>query len=284
MSRGRTMNRARTMSRGRTSSQSAAQRARVVTPESSPALPDWRKPAESMWTAVAVEPVAVRLAPWLARQPAVTPNRITAFAALLGIVSAVCLGLGALAVGGLLFQLRYLVDCLDGKVARIRGASSARGGAFDLMVDVLTITANYAALSWYLVRTGSGSLEMALAIVATSMVFAWMLLYRKGLETALKRLSPDVHGAPASTRHGAIGGYLDWMARHRSMPVPYAVEAEILCLSLVPLAVGLFAGLTDRPLVWCLWVASAFYAAAIAVNGRRIWRLAGQVDRTTQNP
>lgn len=244
-----------------------------------PVVAHWLKPVESMWTAVAVEPIAVRLAPVLARRTGITPNRITAVAACLGVASATSFALGALLLGGVLFQLRYVVDCLDGKVARLRGLSSTRGGAFDLMVDVLTITANYAALSSYVVRRGSAPSELAVAAVATSLLFAWMLAYRKGLEPAKGAPEDFPATTPAAPlpRRRAVAAYLDWMTRHRSMPVPYAVEAEILSLSLAPVAAALL-GDANAIVVWCLWASAAFYACAVAVNARRIWRIAGVID------
>lgn len=241
-----------------------------------PVIPHWLKSAESMWTAFAVEPVAVRLAPVLARYPGATPNRITAVAACLGVASATSFAIGLFLLGGVLFQLRYVVDCLDGKVARLRGLSSARGGAFDLMVDVLTITANYAALSLYIVHRGTAPPELAVGCVASSLLFAWMLAYRKGLEHDLEPLLAGP-AAVGSRLRRAAAAYLGWMARHRSMPVPYAVEAEILALSLGPAAAGLLGGAQDV-IVWCLWAATGFYGCAIMVNVRRIWRLACAID------
>ena len=39
-------------------------------------------------------------------------------------------------LGGVLFLLRFFVDCMDGKVARAQGTSSTRGAALDLAADV----------------------------------------------------------------------------------------------------------------------------------------------------
>ena len=50
-------------------------------------------------------------------------------------------------LGAVLFEVRFLVDCLDGKVARARGLTSARGAAFDLATDVVTITLAYSAIA-----------------------------------------------------------------------------------------------------------------------------------------
>lgn len=233
-----------------------------------PAASGWLKSAESMWTALAIEPVTMRLAPPLARMRWVSPNRLTVLAAALGILSGYLLLRGELLAGGVLFQLRYLVDCLDGKVARLRRTPSARGAALDLAVDVLTITWNYAAISLYVVDRGAAPAALVASVVGTSAAFAWTLAYRKGIAGPA---DPDPTVAPDD---GSLRTrYLGWMARHRSMPVPYAVEAEILALSLGPAL-----GQGDRAVVVCLWVATAFYVAAVAVNLRRIWRIAGAID------
>ncbi len=240
--------------------------------------------ADSMWTTFAVDPIALRMAPVLARRPAVTPNRITAVAVCLGLASATSFARGGLLVGGVLFQLRFVADCLDGKVARLRGLSSARGGAFDLMADVFTITPNYAALSLYVVRRGAAPPKLAVSTVASSLLFAWMLTYRKSLEQT-KEASPngpdrDVSSSShteSSALRRAAAAYVGWMSRHRSKPVPYTVEAEIFTLSLAPAAAGLLGG-ADRLLVWSLRAVTAFYGCALVVNARRVWRLASSID------
>lgn len=250
-----------------------------------PARPAWLKDAESMWTIVAVEPITVRLAPRLAALPAVTPNRITAVAAVLGVASAASFLFGLLLLGGVLFQLRYIADCLDGKVARLRSQSSARGGAFDLLVDVTSITVNFAALAWFLAHEHGAPPVLAVLVVASSTLFAWALAYRKDLEGQLRRALPvEVAAAGATGARRAPGPgprtlasrYLAFMARHRSMPVPYAVEAEILGLSLGPIAAA--AAGAPEVAVACLWVVAAFYVPAVLVNGRRVLRIAGQID------
>ncbi len=224
-----------------------------------------------MFTRLAVDPVAVPFARWLARVRGVTPNRITVLAGVAALASASCFAAGALRVGGALFVLRFYIDCLDGTVARVQGRSSKRGAALDLMVDVGGISICAASLSWYLVREEHLPSGIGLFLMAAIVLYNFLLAYRKQI------------AAPLGAGDG--GGRAEWqpnipvvrswvaLARRLDMnPLPYSVEAEILSLGLVPL----FAGpeLVGRT----LWLTLAFYVLASLVNVLRVWRIAGRLD------
>jgi phosphatidylglycerophosphate synthase len=218
------------------------------------------KPVDSWWTVLVIDPIAVRVVPLLVPLTWVTPNGITLVALGLGLGAGAALLWGPLWVGAVLFQLRFLFDCLDGKLARARGAGSARGAALDLTTDVVTITWCYAALALRVVEAGAAPPALVAAVVGTANVFAWVLLYRKTL--------PD-----PPPREGGASGWAAALERRRLMSTPiYSVEAEIVSLSLVPLF-----GDLDAAAV-ALWVVVGFYAAATAVNMLRVWRRATAVD------
>ena len=219
------------------------------------------KPVDSWWTVLVIDPIAMRVVPALVPLRWVTPNGLTVVALALGVGAGVAFLWGPLWVGAVLFQLRFLFDCLDGKLARARGAGSARGAALDLTTDVVTITWCYAALALRVVLAGSAHVALIAAIVGMVNVFAWVLLYRKTL--------PD-----PPPRDGERTGWAASLEQRRLMATPiYSVEAEIISLSLVPL----FGDLTAVAIA--LWVVVGFYVAATAVNLLRVWRRATAVDR-----
>ena len=142
-----------------------------------------------------------------------TPNRLTAVALSLGVGAAVCFATGRLRIGGALFVLRFFVDCLDGRVARLQGTSSARGASFDLGADVLGVTASYAALGWWLADAGHLDPAWAVALLAAVCLYNWELEHRKHLAAgadlgtggAAHRWRPRWHRCAAGSGSASAG-------------------------------------------------------------------------------
>lgn len=100
------------------------------------------KQRDAWWTVGLVDPLASRLV-WLV-QPwrSVTPNRLTTLAFAVGIVAAYCFwqaDYGWLLLGALLFHLSFVLDCMDGKIARLNGTGSAFGSWLDYVLDRLRV-------------------------------------------------------------------------------------------------------------------------------------------------
>jgi phosphatidylglycerophosphate synthase len=230
------------------------------------------RPTHSIWTRLTVYPVIAPLAVLVSRWSFVTPNRITALAGLLAAGSVACFLTGQLRLGGLLFILRYMADCLDGQVARVQGRGSTVGAAFDIVMDVVGISAIFASLTWYLVTGGRLPLWEALALLAIVVVYNWALAYRKAL--AVQAGASDSGGA-GGTLPINVPGLRRWgqfCARIGMYAMPWAVEAEIFALGLAPLL------LPERWVPLGLHCALGFYVLANAVNLRRIFRIAGAID------
>jgi phosphatidylglycerophosphate synthase len=232
------------------------------------------KDRDAWWTVLVVDPVAVRVTPPLARLRSVTPNRLTAFAIALGVGTVALFATGNYVAGALVYQLRFIVDCLDGKVARLRGTSSALGAAFDVCSDVLVVTASFAALAVRVDHDGPGSTGLTAAIVGSSMVFAWIILYRKGL-TPAPATTTEPRPAGATAPKSLPRRYAAWMTAHRLFAVPYAVEAEVLALSICPVTGS------PRVAAWGLYAAAVFYVVATFGNLARIAILAARRDAAT---
>jgi phosphatidylglycerophosphate synthase len=83
------------------------------------------------------------IANWMLRRvadSAITPNHVTALSALVALAAAAAFASGAwplLVAGAILLQLSFVLDCLDGQLARHRGATSAFGAWLDFMTDCL---------------------------------------------------------------------------------------------------------------------------------------------------
>jgi phosphatidylglycerophosphate synthase len=218
-----------------------------------------------------VDPLATPLARWLARSRHVTPNRVTGVAILCAVGSATCFALGSFRLGGLLFLLRFFVDCLDGKVARAQGSGSTRGAVLDLAADVGGIALVVASLSWTLLRRGEVHELVPVALLGAMVFYNWALAQRKQLAAGLGLGD----GGADHTRTVNVPVVRQWVAFCRRLnmsPVPWALEAEIGMLGLAPLL------LTPRWTAVALGVGLAFYLVADVVNMIRLWRLARLTD------
>jgi phosphatidylglycerophosphate synthase len=226
---------------------------------------------QAIWQRLVVDPLATPVAARLARMDHVTPNRVTGVAFLLAIASAACFATGHFRIAGVLFLLRFYTDCLDGKVARAQGRSSARGAALDLAADVGGIALVVAVLSWRLLD-GNAVLEWVPGGLLAAMVFYnWVLAYRKSVAGGLGLGEGGADQESQSTMP-VVRHWVSFARRMNMSPIPWALEAEIAMLGLIPLLC---------PSDWIgtgLLIGLCFYLVADAVNLRRLWRLTGIAD------
>jgi len=242
------------------------------------------KPLEAWWTRWVVDPVADRIVRRIAHIEWVTPNRITATAGVLVLAAAAAFATGRPVLGGLVFQLRFLVDCLDGRLARVRGAATTWGAALDVLVDTLGIAACYLALAGHLGNVGAAASWLPGVLAALYGAYAWTLAQRKALPGGGQHNWLRTSEDPAPT--GLRSRYVAAMARRGVVPTPYALEVETLALTLVPVISG--AVLPDAewrtPVAFMLWCACGFYVVATALNVVRTHRLAAGIDHARKGP
>jgi len=94
-----------------------------------------RKRRDSWWTVYFVDPVACRVALPVANHTRMTPNGLTVFSLVLGMVSAACFATNQLIAAAVLFYLSFMIDCVDGKIARLKGTGTPFGLWLDYVGD-----------------------------------------------------------------------------------------------------------------------------------------------------
>ncbi|NKY98469.1 CDP-alcohol phosphatidyltransferase family protein [Nocardiopsis alborubida] len=154
------------------------------------------KAKDAWWTVFLVDPLAGRLVVWTANRTNVTPNQLTLGAGVFGLLSMLCFvapvlvpgaegaGWAWLLAGGLLFHLSFVLDCMDGKIARLKGTGTVFGGWVDFVFDRIRFFGCVMALligQWLL--TGH---EVYL-IAAPVVVFFDLLRYLNGPQVAKTR-------------------------------------------------------------------------------------------------
>ena len=100
------------------------------------------KPRDAWWTVLLVDPIAARLVRLVAPYRRITPNVLTVIATIIGLGSAACFAMQSrwwLVAGALLFHVSFIVDCMDGKIARLNGTGSLFGAWFDFVFDRIRV-------------------------------------------------------------------------------------------------------------------------------------------------
>jgi phosphatidylglycerophosphate synthase len=106
---------------------------------------------KSWWAALAILPLARRLILFFANYTHITPNQITTVAFLIRIITCLLFLDGnreSLILGAFLFEVSYLLDCVDGAIARLKGTGSMIGAFFDHITDTFSISLNIIALAY----------------------------------------------------------------------------------------------------------------------------------------
>jgi phosphatidylglycerophosphate synthase len=88
-------------------------------------------------TILIINPVNIRLAR-LAGRTSITPNQLTIISCMIAVVSACCMASvnpAVQAAGGILLLISFLIDCLDGDLARLKGLKSPLGAMLDPILD-----------------------------------------------------------------------------------------------------------------------------------------------------
>ena len=109
-----------------------------------------RKESENYWAKYFTRPFAAFVVLAIRRTP-ITPNQVSILAFLTSCAGALCVGLWhhwyGLLVGIAVYQLAYVLDCVDGMLARVRGQSSHIGHLFDFLLDEIKAVGFFAAVT-----------------------------------------------------------------------------------------------------------------------------------------
>jgi phosphatidylglycerophosphate synthase len=222
------------------------------------------KSADAVWTVFVIDPLAVPLVSLVRDSRAVTPDRLSAGTALVALASAAAFASGRLWLGALLFQLSFLLDCMDGKLARVRGTRSAIGALTDVAADALRLAACATGLAVALSRDG------ALTVSGTSLAAALVCLY-VGARVGVAAIAQARPAEGVSDRGRAGDDLLPRptplavlrCAPRRAQTPGTSVDTEALAFTIGPLAGLPVAGLAIAVAVDLLY-AVVFYVRASA--------------------
>ncbi|MBT2210665.1 MULTISPECIES: CDP-alcohol phosphatidyltransferase family protein [Actinomadura] len=140
------------------------------------------KARDAWWTVLLVDPLAARLVRFTANRTRVTPNQLTVGALVLGLAAGACFTVASwpwLLLGALLYHLSFTLDCMDGKIARLKGTGSVFGAWLDYIFDRVRVLACAIAL---MAGQYAATDNVAYVWTAVAVVFLDMLRYMDALE------------------------------------------------------------------------------------------------------
>ncbi|GAA1660388.1 hypothetical protein GCM10009733_067700 [Nonomuraea maheshkhaliensis] len=134
-----------------------------------------RKRRDSWWTVYFVDPVACRVTLPVANHTRLTPNGLTVISLVLGLVSAACFATNQLIAGAGFFYLSFMIDCVDGKVARLKGTGTPFGLWLDYVGDRVRVVLCAGGLAYgQYTLTGDVSFVVLGAAVAVLDLFRYV--------------------------------------------------------------------------------------------------------------
>ncbi|HVZ74321.1 MAG TPA: CDP-alcohol phosphatidyltransferase family protein, partial [Polyangia bacterium] len=159
-----------------------------------------KKPRDILWNRFVARPLAAVLLVPLART-SVTPNQVT-FATLVVFVCgaamlALCPGHGALIGAAAILEASYVLDCVDGQLARWKGMSSPVGAHLDFLMDEIkafVLVAAVAVRLWRGTHAASWLVEGLLGLVAVATAISLTTFVRRP-EYAAATGAAASHGA-----------------------------------------------------------------------------------------
>lgn len=104
----------------------------------------------------------------------VTADQVTVAGVLFAVATAVLIGRGFLYAGVALLIVGGLMDTLDGIVAKISGATSARGAFFDSVADRVSDAFIFGGVTWYLLeRPNPRAAILPVAVLGVSSIISY---------------------------------------------------------------------------------------------------------------
>jgi phosphatidylglycerophosphate synthase len=192
------------------------------------------KKRDYWWTVLFTDPVAFPLVRILARSHFLHPDQVSYLAIFLGLGVGPLFALGTrvgFVAGGVTFYLAFMVDCIDGKLARAIGVESKRGAALDRIGDAARRAS--ASLGILLGLHQSERYGEFLAWAFVYVVLAYLFLELSGAEAPEERTRGpfDIDSEPSP--------WVRWFARRRMLPTPGMPDIQAVVFILGPIT-GLF--------------------------------------------
>lgn len=197
-------------------------------------VPPGAKKRDYWWTVFFTDPVALPLVRLLARRRWFTPDQISVVALIMGLAVGPVFALGtrpALLAGGVLFYVTFVVDCIDGKLARALQITSHRGAALDRVSDgARRASASLGLIVWLWRAEDVANTAFWWAVVYA--IAAYYFLELSGVEKPIEKTTRAFE--PIDAGPGLGGRWVSVLARRRLLPIPGMPDVQAVVFIIGP--------------------------------------------------
>ncbi len=202
------------------------------------------KPVDAWWTVLVVDPIVAKILPPIANRTSVTPNKLTAISFFLGLTAVYFFLLGdwgSLVVAAVLAEAGFIFDCMDGKLARLKGPYATKGS-----YSPIGIIADYAndktlaILRGFALGYGQWRITLNPTFLILAFIYTTLHLYnilistwydktgiKPGSSPVLKALEPQGKGILTRIKH--------FSRSKRLLPIPSSIETGTVLYFFAPL-------------------------------------------------
>ena len=193
---------------------------------------------KTWWAFAAILPLANRVSLWCANRTRLTPNQITLISFSMVVGAMFCFIQGTwhfLVLGAVLYELNYLLDCVDGTVAKMKKTHSVEGGFLDFFLDQWrNFIATFGLSYGYWLRHG----DMTIFLIAMLYIFLeelYMLRDSK-MESLLKKGNLVFFTRPSRFlfTFAPAKATMKWVSRKALYRRPTVVEVDALVFFAAP--------------------------------------------------
>ena len=158
-------------------------------------LQDPRKPYDTFYGKLIMRPLSIYIT-WALKDTRVTPSGVTLISILFGLGGAWALALGDWSKGILFLNLWYLLDHVDGELARYRNQRSATGLFVDTIANFFLIPGTFFGLGFGLKFYGHGWLYVGFAAAYGGVMMMMISYYESAvLLEFMNKPKPVIHSS-----------------------------------------------------------------------------------------
>lgn len=195
-----------------------------------------KKPRDIFWNKYVCRPPAAALV-YALEGTRITPNQITLAAFAVAMCAAALIvfapGYAGLLAGVLLFEASYVLDCVDGMLARWRGIQSTKGHLLDFLMDEIKAFVILAAVALRLFLTSSDHIYLLVGIgglVCLASGIAMTTFQRRpeiAGETPPAAAQAEQHRSPLARAVGLVEGIAKFFIHYPSYILYAALAGHI---------------------------------------------------------
>ena len=150
------------------------------------------KEVDAFWTVFVVDPIAIHFIYLFANFTNLSPNFFTVLGLFASIISSYFFIQGYLLAGAVLFEVAFLLDCIDGKIARLTNKSSPSGAFFELLLDQFRLILVSTGIGYGQYRTTGDYGMIILSLVYIIFHLFWLSLWH--IWSRANRLRAEKYG------------------------------------------------------------------------------------------